>query len=119
MGLDDPVDGLGALEQQDDVTVQEGIVLQRLQFHDDVHLEGAADKTQEEKCCMFGLCCVIVPSVSGRLIKKLDTFPEQKQTYSKHDRSDNDGVRYSIATTSIGKLRPIGRAEKQLSVSQT
>lgn len=48
--LDDPVDGLGALEQQDDVTVQEGIVLQRLQFHDDVHLERAADKTEEEKC---------------------------------------------------------------------
>lgn len=63
---------------------------------------------------MLGLCCVIVPSVSGQLIKKLDTLPEQKQTYSKHDRPDNNGVRYSIATTSIGKLRPIGRTEKQL-----
>lgn len=29
VGLDDPVHGLGALEQQDDVTMQRGIVLQR------------------------------------------------------------------------------------------
>lgn len=63
---------------------------------------------------MSGLCCVIVPSVSGQLIKKLDTFPEQKQTYSKHNRPDNNGVRYSIATTGIGKRRPFGRTEKQL-----
>lgn len=53
-----------------------------------------------------------MPSVSGQLIKKLDTLPEQKQTYSMHDRPDNDGVRYSIAT--IAEMRPIGRTEKQL-----
>lgn len=28
-GLDDPIDRLGAFEQQDDVTMQQGIVLQR------------------------------------------------------------------------------------------
>lgn len=44
--LDDPVDRLGALEQQDDVTMQEGIILQRPQLHDDIHLESTAGKKE-------------------------------------------------------------------------
>lgn len=74
----------------------------------------ALQTRQSRKMWMLGLCCVIVPSLSGQLIKKLDTFPEQKQTYSMHDRPDKDGVRYSIATTTIAELWSIGRTDKQL-----
>lgn len=42
--LDDPVDRLGTLEQQDHVTKQAGIVLQRPEFHYNIHLESAAEK---------------------------------------------------------------------------
>lgn len=86
VGLDDPVDGLGTLEQQDDVTMQRGIVLQRPQLHDDVHLESTAEEEGEEEFGQLGRLTVIVPSVSGQLIKKLDAFPEKKQTYALQTR---------------------------------
>lgn len=50
--LDDPVDRLGALEQQDDVTMQEGIILQRPQFHYDIHLESTAGKKRKKEFWM-------------------------------------------------------------------
>lgn len=79
--LDDPVDRLGALEQQDDVTMQEGIILQRPQLHYDIHLESTAGK---KNFGWLGLCCIIMPSVSGQLINRLDAFPEKMQTYADH-----------------------------------
>lgn len=68
--LDDPVDRLGALKQQDNVAVQESVILQRLQLHNDVHLEGAAKKdessswilSQQCNCDMRGLFLVTMPT---------------------------------------------------------
>ncbi len=55
--LDDPVDRLGALEQQDDITMQWSIVFQRPQFHYDIHLESTAEKERGKKE-MDGALCV-------------------------------------------------------------
>lgn len=44
LGFDDPVNRLGTLQHQHDITKYGDIVLQRLQIHYDIHLESTAEK---------------------------------------------------------------------------
>lgn len=78
--LNDPVDGLGALEQQDDVTMQQGIVLQGPQFHYNVHLESTTEKKRKGGVWLISSALFIMLSASGQLIKNMDTFPEKQQS---------------------------------------
>lgn len=44
VSFNDPVDRLGAFEQQDDVAMQRAVVLQGPYIHDDIHLESTAER---------------------------------------------------------------------------